>query len=310
MFGYFRPFESCLTRKQTRLFNNYYCRLCYCLRYLGGQSCRALTTFDLAIYSMLLNLQTNGKEPPTLACQRFRTTNTKKFANDDIGLKLARLTFISFGEKFRDDKLDGASIKTKFFSLLYSKTIKEACAKEPVLAKISFDGNNRVNDLQNSKAPLAEIFSAYGDNMVKIFEQFAPLEDNYKKLFHALGEWTFFVDMVCDYADDYKSGAFNGFKTEGCPTFVDYFNSHYVEFMEVEERITSNLISALYAIKVEDSRWYTVFKIITQATDTVIPSLVEGKDVSFHYFKEIKKQHRRFAQENKLRAFYEGDGVK
>ncbi len=269
-----------------------------------------MTTFDLAIYSMLLNLQTNGTEPPTLPCQRLKKSNTRKFANDEIGLKLARLTFISFGEKFRDDARDGNGIKTGFFSLLYSKPIKEAQKVEPELAKISFDGNERVNELQNANAHIDEIFSAYGDSMVNIFKQFAPLDDKFSKLFHALGEWTFFVDMVCDYAEDYKSGAYNGFKTENIPTFVDYFNEHYVEFSKIEARITDNLLSALYAVKQENSLWHTVFKIISQAIDTVIPSLVEGKDVSFHYFKELRKQHKQIAHDNKLRLIYQGNDDK
>ncbi len=266
-----------------------------------------MTTFDLAIYSMILNLQTQGKDPPILSCQRLKKSNTKKFADDEVGLRLARLTFISFGEKFRDDKLDGGSAKTGFLNLLYNKPIKEARKVEPELAKISYEGTEKINVLQNAGAPLMEIFACYGDMMAEIFNQFTTLDDNYRNLFKALGQWTFFVDMVCDYAEDYKNGTYNGFKTEGLATFVEYFNLHYIEFSQVEKQITENLLSALYSIKQDNSVWHTLFKIITQAVDNVIPALTEGKDVTFHYFKELRKQHRNLVKEKKFRAIYQGE---
>ena len=134
MFGYFRPYHSNLTNSEKRLFESYYCRICYCLRILGGQLARFFTTYDGAIYSMIVDLQTKESNPPHLACERFGTKNLKYFENDEIGLKVARLSLISFGEKIRDDEIDKNYFKAKLGSLLFAKTIKKAVEAEPVIA--------------------------------------------------------------------------------------------------------------------------------------------------------------------------------
>ena len=55
MYGYFRPKASGLTTPERRLFFGYYCRVCYCLRLLGGQTARFFTTHDMAVYSIILS---------------------------------------------------------------------------------------------------------------------------------------------------------------------------------------------------------------------------------------------------------------
>ncbi len=307
MFGYFRPFDANLTRGQLKLFNSHYCRLCYCLRLSGGQICRALTTFDIALYSIALHLQMQLESPPRLKCQRIGNSQLKLFKDDQLGLKLARLTLVTFGEKFRDDKLDGASLTTRLVSPLYTKSIKKAQEMEPEFTRIGFEGTEKINRLQESNAPLEEIFSAYGDMAVQSFSQITPLSTNFANFFRAVTEWTFFVDMACDYADDYKSGAYNGFKTEGCATFVDYFNTHYQEFEKVEQRMTGNLIKALYGIKTDNSLWHILCKILMKAVNEVIPNLIDGKDITFHYFRELNKQRKRMKREQKYQLKYSGD---
>ncbi len=307
MFGYFRPFDANLTKGQLKLFNSYYCRLCYCLRSTGGQICRAMTTFDATLYSIALHLQLGLQSPPRLKCQRFSKSQLKLFEDDELGLKIARLTLVTFGEKFRDDRLDGASLKTKMAESLFAKRIKKAQELEPELTRIAYEGTEEINRLQDGGAPLEEIFAAYGNMAVASFQQIAPLTELFARFFKALSEWVFFIDMVCDYADDYKSGAYNGFKTAGCATFVDYFNLHYQAFAQVEKRMSGNLIDALYGIKTDDSLWYILCKVIMKAINEVVPKLIAGEDVTFHYFREIHAQHKRVKQTEKEQMKYAGE---
>ncbi len=287
MYGYFRPYDANLTHRERQLFNSYYCRICYCLRIVGGQMSRFCTTYDGAVYSLVLALQDGEKMPPVLPCERIGKKNLKYFDSDERGLKLARLSLISFGEKFRDDTLDKKGFSTKIASIPFSKAIKKAKDIEPLLAENSYNGTERINDLQNSGAPLKEIFSAYGDMASGSFSQFIDMTPQTDELIRSISEYNFLVDMVVDYADDYKNGTYNGFKTEGFPTFVDYYNGHYLEFTEIASAVTERLVSALFAVRDDSIIWNTLVKIIMRSIDVTLPSAILGKDVGFHYFKDL-----------------------
>ena len=202
MFGYFRPNDSHLIGDQTGLFNAYYCRLCYCLRLKGGQKARAFTTFDVALYSMILNLFMKESSPPVVKCEKIKKENMSLFQNDEIGLRLASLSLIAFGEKIRDDELDGKVIRAKFLQLLYKKDIENAKKSEPELAKIAYEGTELINKLQKENAPLESVLKAYGNTSILSFCLLAPITDDYKNLISSIAEWTFFIDMVADYDDD------------------------------------------------------------------------------------------------------------
>lgn len=287
MFGYFRPYQAKLTHRERILFNSYYCRSCYCLRILGGQTARMCTTYDGAVYALILALQSGEEAPPALPCERFGKKNLVHFRNDEYGLKLARLILISVGEKIYDDELDGSGLKTKLLPAPLLKAIRQAREAEPELALCARQGTERLNRLQDAGAPIFQVFSVYGDMAVDSFSQFMELTPETKELFRALSEWIFLVDMVCDYGDDYKNGTYNGFKTEGLPTFADYYDKHYMEFAQIANTICNRFTQALWAVKTDSAVWNTLFKICIHALDTVLTKAILGEDVSFHYFKDL-----------------------
>lgn len=260
------------------------------------------TTYDGAIYGLILSLQSKETPPPVLPCERFGKKNLKAFVDDETGLRLARLSLISVGEKIRDDKLDKNDFKTKVVSSIFSRAIEKAKEIEPELAKDSFEGTERINTLQNEGAPLMSVFEAYGDMAVNSFSRFLELSAQTEELVRSVSEWIFLVDMVCDYADDYKDGTYNGFKTEGLTTFSQYFDAHYREFLQIARRVTGRLMSALMAVKDGSRTWNTLYKIISHATETVIQNAILGKDVEFHYFKDLFERigtSRRFKKDIK-----------
>ena len=287
MFGYFRPYEAKLTQRERLHFNAYYCRTCYCLRILGGQIARMCTTYDASVYALILALQSEEKAPPSLPCERFGKKNLAYFRDDDMGMKMARLSLISFGEKIRDDELDGGSFKTKLIPRSLKKAIRRACEAEPALAENSYLGTEKVNRLQEAGAPLSKIYEAYGDMAVGSFRCFMDLTPRTEELIRAVSEWVFFVDMVCDYGEDYENGTFNGFKKEGLATFSDYFDRHYGEFSVIANAISDRFLRALWAVRDDSVTWNTLFKICIHALDTVLPAAIMGEDVSFHYFKDL-----------------------
>ena len=41
------------------------------------------------------------------------------------------------------------------------------------------------------------------------------------------------------------------------------------------------------AVRDNSAIWNTLYKIIVNAVNTVIPNAIEGKDIEFHYFKDL-----------------------
>ena len=293
MFGYFRPYEAKLTQRESVLFKSFYCRTCYCLRVIGGQLARFCTTYDAAVYSLILALQRGEEAPPLIPCERLGTTYKKYFQNDERGIKMARLTLISFGEKIRDDELDNNhNLKAKLMSLPIAKAIREACAAEPDIAKDSYNGTERINSLQDSGAPIFSVLGAYGDMAVRSFSHFEDLTPASEELIRSVSEWIFLMDMICDYDDDYKDGTYNGFKTEGLSTLSAYFDVHYKEFSRIVNAVSDRFVAALFAVKDDSVLWNTLFKICIHAMDTVPTNAVLGKDVSYHYFRDVTARMR------------------
>ena len=125
---------------------------------------------------MIINLQKGEDNPPFLPCEKVRTTNMQKFRGDVIGIKLANLTMIGFGEKFRDDQIDHNG-KSRFARMIFAKAIKRAVAAEPKIAQVMRDGNTRVNELQNGGADIFAVLGAYGDMTAEIFAEFLDMVD-------------------------------------------------------------------------------------------------------------------------------------
>ena len=287
MYGYFRPYEANLTHRERQLFNSYYCRVCYCLRIIGGQIARFCTTYDAAVYALILALQEKEKEPPVLPCERVGKRNLEKFVNDERGLKLARLSLISVGEKFRDDRLDENTLKHRLVSAPFTKVIDQARSDEPELAKSSALSIDRINELQDSGAALFDVFGAYGEMASTSFSQFIDMTSKTEELIRSISEYNFLVDMVVDYDEDYKNNSYNGLKKEGYPTFADYYNHCYLEFMEIANKVCDRLRMAILDVRDDSKIWSTLFKIIMHALDTVLPAAIVGEDVEFHYFKDL-----------------------
>ncbi len=235
---------------------------------------------------MIINLQKGEDNPPFLPCEKVRTTNMRQFRDDVTGIKLANLTMIGFGEKFRDDQIDHNG-KSRFARMMFAKSINRAVAAEPKIAQIMHDGNCRVNELQDGGADIFAVLGAYGDMTAEIFAEFLVMTPQTEALLRAVGEWTFFVDMACDYADDVKSGDYNGLKTADSKTFEEYFENHYTEFFALESVVTGKLLTALNDVNDASRTWNTLYKIIINSVNTVLPSLATGGDVKFHYFSNL-----------------------
>ncbi len=265
MYGYFRPKMSGLTTEERHLFFGYYCRVCYCLRLQGGQFARFFTTHDMAVYAIVLNLCMQAERPPYRKCERYLMRTVRLYENDALGMRLANMSCIVFGEKFRDDELDGDAGAAKAIGALYARTIKKARRAEPQMAQIARAGTDRINCMQAQRADVLAIFDAYGDMVAELFECIAPLEDAHRRLIRAIAAWTFYVDMLCDYDRDYRKGTYNGFHRDALATLRACRAAHEDAFAQMERQVAGEMRAALDALRDGSQEWTVLDKVIDAA---------------------------------------------
>ena len=299
MYGYFRPYDSDLNDKHKRVFQAYYCRLCYCLWLYGGQSARYFTTFDLTLYSMIVHLSVGEKTPDFYGCERVFHTIRDHFKDDEIGKKLARLSFITFGEKFRDDMLDEGGIKNFIKRLLFHRKVRKACAEAPTLARLAYEGTEAINRLQEQGADLDPLLDRYADAMEDTVSELAEIQPEYIRLFRSLARWTYFVDILCDYDEDAEKGQYNPLRKEGYLTLKEYFAHNYYYLIEKNREIAHEVHASLEGCRTSRPEWDVLFKVIVHSLETVVPNILKGEDVTFHYFKELGRNRKRIAEEKK-----------
>lgn len=288
MHGYFRPFESGLSVSEKMIFNSYYCRLCYCFRISGGQFSRYLTTFDAAIYSMIYSMGAGFPRPPHLHCEKFGKKNLKYFRDDEVGKIFIDASYIAIGEKIRDDRLDGNTLRAWLIEKLFGKRTAISVKNNPNAQLLLRNGFDELNIMQESNRDPLSLFDFYADVSTQMFTALfkKPVDDKYIRLFSAILKWTFFIDMVCDYEDDLKDNSFNSFKDVQCPTFADYFNKHYATVFEINKTLNTEVMDALNAIYDTSDEWKILYRVITYSLNNVIQDKLSGKDPRFKIVKE------------------------
>ena len=248
-----------------------------------------MTTFDVAIYSILYSIATGAPRPPFLSCEKIGTKNVKRFKDDEVGKQFAELTLIAFGEKFHDDELDNDGKRHFFLNLLFGKDIKKARESQPILADISAKGMDKINKLQDANANVFDVLGAYGDVFYDIFKEMGVKGEGFLQSFKAIAEWTFFVDMLCDYEDDYKKKAYNAFYDKDCPKIKELFDKKYAQILQVNSNISNRITNSLNSVNDGSLEWKIVYRVLEYSLNSVVSNIMNGVDVSFHYFKELKK---------------------
>ena len=64
------------------------------------------------------------------------------------------------------------------------------------------------------------------------------------------------------------------------------------------------MYNGLIAIKDDSIEWITLYKIVIHALDTVMQNILDGKDIKFHYFRELEKNikiNKKRKEQNKKR---------
>lgn len=171
----------------------------------------------------------------------------------------------------------------------------------------SFDGTAEINRLQSENAELGVLLNTYGDVVAKSLLCVGEVDERYVELYKSIAAWTFYIDILCDYDEDHRKNQFNPLVESDKPTLTELFNVRYAEMLTLNGRVCGRVISALDAVNDGSAEWQTLHGILIHALETVVPDLLDGRNVKFKYFKELfknmkimKKSRRRFDEADKL----------
>ncbi len=253
------------------------------------------------IYSMASGLPT----PPSFRCEKLSKAGMRISEKDELAMRFVRGILVALGEKMRDDRLDGDRFKANILKLMVGKIIKKAQESEPNLARVTYEGIERINRLQERKAAVLDLLDAYGETMADSLRCIGEVPKKYEELQKAIAAWTFYVDILCDYDEDVKTNKFNPLKQDDSPTLEVLFNNEYAMLFELNRTVCGRVVDALNATKNQSTEWYAIRGILTHAMVSVVPDILEGKDVKFKYFRELTKNMR--AMKKSRKRFDEAD---
>jgi hypothetical protein len=259
---------------------------------------------------MILAVAGVEKGPPrSFNCQKIKTSNREYFKDDVNGNLVTDLAILGFAVKVKDNETDGDKFKAFIANIFFKKLIDKTVSKYQELYDMSYASICEMDRLQRDNAPIGDVLAAYGKTMENAFAYCFKLEEKYLKVFNLLARWLLLVDMIDDYNDDKKTHSPNSLMRDDCDTVQQLFDKYYYELIPFIQEEGKNLKDAILAIQNDRPEWKVLYKVVGHALSTVIPNILSGNDVHFHYFKETVSNWRRAIRSNKIVKKYETNTV-
>lgn len=213
MFGYIKPYEPYLYKKDDVLYKALYCGICKSIGSTCGQMARFTLTYDIAFLSCFAhNLKGVDVKIEDEHCVVHPITKRPIAKSDEISHELAMVNVILARHKIIDDTIDRK--KGFFKKFLFSKAYKKA---KKVLPKIDDIVSLRYQELRSLETAdnglIDQVSEQFGlmlaDISDEVFKEFKT--ENTRNLFFYLGKWIYVIDALDDYDKDKKSGEYNPF---------------------------------------------------------------------------------------------------
>lgn len=211
MFGYVKPDDPYLYKKDDVLYRALYCGVCKSIGATCGQMARMSLTYDVAFLSCFAhNLLGVDVEIKRSHCIIHPITKRPIQKRDGLTDKLAAVNVILARYKISDDRFDSGKGRLK--GLLLKKGYNKAKALMPEVDKIVATRYEELRDLEADDDGVidrvAEKFSLMLAEISDVVFGDRATEDTYRVFFY-LGKWIYIIDALDDYDKDVKSGEYN-----------------------------------------------------------------------------------------------------
>lgn len=213
MFGYIKPYEPYLYKKDDVLYKALYCGICKSIGSTCGQMARFTLTYDIAFLSCFAhNLKGVDVKIENKHCVVHPITKRPIAKSDEVSRELAMVNVILARHKIIDDTID--TQKGFFKKFLFGNAYKKA---KKVLPKIDDIVSLRYQELRSLETAdnglIDQVSEQFGlmlaDISDEVFKEFKT--ENTRNLFFYLGKWIYVIDALDDYDKDKKSGEYNPF---------------------------------------------------------------------------------------------------
>lgn len=213
MFGYVKPDNPYLYKKDEVLYNALYCGTCKCLGKNCGQRARLTLTYDVTFLSLLIH---NIKGVDVTIKKSHCVTHVirkRPMANiDEIGLFCADVNVILSYNKIIDDIVDLKKGKVK--RLFLKKAYKKACKRNAKIDAIVKEEYETLRKLEKDNCASLDMVCDPFANMLKRISACSLQEKSSQateNLFYQLGKWIYLIDALDDVEKDLKNKNYNPF---------------------------------------------------------------------------------------------------
>ncbi|MDO5738286.1 MAG: DUF5685 family protein [Eubacteriales bacterium] len=221
MFGYTKPLFPEAAKESLKLYQEYYCGLCFELGKIGKLPYRLLLSYDLCFMAIFFSaldddpgILLNPHCPlPKLKRGRGRSSRFVRLA--------AKLSALLYAAKFSDDYADGQKFKARIGNFILQAHLEEVAKEWPEASELiaSYPAKPPVKDLPNSFGKLlGDLFGLSAKLLPKpgfghfrdIYESgYDPLYEASVRIGEELGRWVTILDAVDDYQQDLRAGKDN-----------------------------------------------------------------------------------------------------
>lgn len=279
MFGYIKPHEPYLYKKDDVLYKSVYCGLCKSIGSTCGQMARMTLTYDVAFLSVfyhnLVGKDVTIESKPCIAHPIVKRPIAKR---DDVFDTLAAVNVILARHKLIDDNLDDKKGKLK--SVFVVKGYKKAKRLLPKIDEIVLLRYNELRALENADNGLIDAVSEkfglmLADISDEIFKEFKT--ENTRNLFFYIGKWIYIIDALDDYDDDIKKGDYNTFAVRyGAKSSKELIQNNADDFDFMFAETFNNISENLKCVKFKFNR-DLIENILLRGIPMKTKSIIEGK---------------------------------
>lgn len=219
MFGYVRIKKDNLLVKDYNLYNKKYCSLCHSLGKEYGIFYRLLTSYDLILLILCLEMFEDDNIYYKFRCPLNKLKKIEINNSKNIYDYVAFINFHLMIEKLNDDIADKKSKKCLILKKIFVKNKNYNSIKSKMNNSINELDNimRKVNLLEKSNFNFVKSLNTFGKYFATLFEIYfniRNLEKNsqYYNIYNLLfnyGKWIYLIDAYDDYKDDKKNRQFN-----------------------------------------------------------------------------------------------------
>lgn len=213
MFGYLKPYDPYLYKKDDVLYKALYCGICKSLGATCGQMARMSLTYDITFLSAFThNVRGEDVKIEKHTCVAHPFKKGPVIKRDGISDELAYVNLILLKYKLDDDVIDGK--KRSFKGLLFKRQYNKAKQKYSEIDRIVKEGYTRLRELEKADSGLIDAVSEEFGNMLKAIsdEVLKEYKTEYTAdLFYYVGKWIYVLDAIDDYDKDKRRGEYNPF---------------------------------------------------------------------------------------------------